>query len=85
MVQFQGIPSGVALNTNSPEGGRGGPGGLELHQTLEWGWSLRPGFTPGRVVQKCSTIIQGSHGVIDLSFVYTLSLLVTVYTQSLLV
>ena len=26
------------------------------------------------------TVIQGSHGVIDLSFVYTLSLLVTVYT-----
>ena len=31
------------------------------------------------------TVIQGSHGVIDLSFVYTLSLLVTVYTLSLLV
>ena len=34
-AQFQGIPSGVLLDTNSPEGGRGGPGGLELHQTLE--------------------------------------------------
>ena len=31
------------------------------------------------------TVIQGSHGVIDLNFVYTLSLLVTVYTLSLLV
>ena len=33
-AQFQGIPNGVLLGTNSPEGGRGGPGGLELHQTL---------------------------------------------------
>ena len=32
-----------------------------------------------------NTVIQGSHGVIDLNFVYTLSLLVTVYTLSLLV
>ena len=31
-AQFQGIPSGVALGTNSPEGGRGSPWGLELHQ-----------------------------------------------------
>ena len=35
-AQFQGIPNGVSLDTNSPEGGRGGPGGLESHQTLEW-------------------------------------------------
>ena len=34
-AQFQGIPSGVSLGTNSPEDGRGGPGGLELHQALE--------------------------------------------------
>ena len=34
-AQFQEIPGGVLLDTNSPEGGRGGPGGLELHQTLE--------------------------------------------------
>ena len=33
-AQFQGIPNGVLLGTNSPEGGRGGPGGLELHQAL---------------------------------------------------
>ena len=33
-AQFQGIPNGVSLDTNSPEGGRGGPGGLESHQTL---------------------------------------------------
>ena len=33
-AQFQGIPNGVLLGTNSPEGGRGGPEGLELHQTL---------------------------------------------------
>ena len=33
-AQFQGIPNEVLLGTNSPEGGRGGPGGLELHQTL---------------------------------------------------
>ena len=33
-AQFQGIPNGVLLGTNSPEGGRGGPGGLVLHQTL---------------------------------------------------
>ena len=33
-AQFQGIPNGVSLGTNSPEGSRGGPGGLELHQTL---------------------------------------------------
>ena len=33
-AQFQGIPNGVLLGTNSPERGRGGPGGLELHQTL---------------------------------------------------
>ena len=46
-AQFQGIPNGVSLDTNSPEGGRGGPGGLESHQTLEWGWSLRPGVIPG--------------------------------------
>ena len=32
-AQFQGIPNGVLLVTNSPEGGRGGPGGLVLHQT----------------------------------------------------
>ena len=31
-AQFQGIPSSVALGTNSPEGGRGGPWGLELYQ-----------------------------------------------------
>ena len=31
-TQFQGIPNGVLLGTNSPEGGRGGPG--------------RPGITP---------------------------------------
>ena len=54
-AQFQGIPSSVTLSTNSPEGGRGGPGGLELHQTLEWGWSWRPGVTTGRVVQEWST------------------------------
>ena len=35
-AQFQGIPNGVLLGTNSPEGGRGGPGGLVLHQTLGW-------------------------------------------------
>ena len=34
-AQFQGIASGVSLSTNSPGGGRGGPGGLELHQMLE--------------------------------------------------
>ena len=34
VAQFQGIPNGVLSGTNSPEGGRGGPGGLELHQTL---------------------------------------------------
>ena len=28
------FPTGVSLDTNSPEGGRGGPGGLESHQTL---------------------------------------------------
>ena len=33
-AQFQGIPNGVLLGTNSSEGGRGGPGGLVLHQTL---------------------------------------------------
>ena len=33
-AQFQGIPNGVLLGTNSPEGGRGGPGGLVLYQTL---------------------------------------------------
>ena len=32
-AKFQGIPNEVLLGTNSPEGGRGGPGGLELHQT----------------------------------------------------
>ena len=32
-AQFQGIPNGVLLVTNSPEGGRGGLGGLVLHQT----------------------------------------------------
>ena len=53
-----GIPGGLRHNSrefptvyrwiqNSPEGGRGGPGGLESHQTLEWGWSLRPGVIPG--------------------------------------
>ena len=31
-AQFQGIPNGVSLDTNSPEGGRGGPGGLVLYQ-----------------------------------------------------
>ena len=36
-AQFQGIPNGVSLSTNSPEGGRGGPGGRELQQTLEEG------------------------------------------------
>ena len=55
-AQFQGIPSGVTLSTNSPEGGRGGPGGLELHQALEGGGgSWRPGVIPGRVVQEWST------------------------------
>ena len=54
-AQLQGIPSGVTLSTNSPEGGKGGAGGLELHQTLEWVWSWRPGVTPGRVVQEWST------------------------------
>ena len=33
MAQFQGIPNGVLLVTNPPEGGRGGPGGLVLHHT----------------------------------------------------
>ena len=27
------FPTGYSWNTNSPEGGRGGPGGLVLHQT----------------------------------------------------
>ena len=27
------FPIGCSWNTNSPEGGRGGPGGLVLHQT----------------------------------------------------
>ena len=141
-AQFQGIPSGVALGTNSPEGGRGGPWGLELHQA-RWNsggpWVLvlyqedwdrsgpRGGDWIPRNSRRCSarykfprwwrrldlyqqqqgalipmglrhlyqgsvgdgkhwiTVIQGSHGVIDLSFVYTSSLLVTVYTLSLLV
>ena len=45
-AQFQGIPNGVLLDTNSPEGGRRGPGGLVLHRALEWEWSWRPGITP---------------------------------------
>ena len=32
VAQFQGIPSGVALGTNSPEGSRGDPWDLELYQ-----------------------------------------------------
>ena len=32
-AQFQGIPNVESLVSNSPEGGRGGPGGLVLHQT----------------------------------------------------
>ena len=39
-AQFQGsFPTGCCLDTNSLEGGRRGPGGLVLHQTLEWEWS----------------------------------------------
>ena len=36
----------MLLDTNSPEGGRRGPGGLVLHKALEWEWSWRPGITP---------------------------------------
>ena len=35
-TQFQGIPSGVTLGTNSPEGGEDGPWVLVLYQE-DWG------------------------------------------------
>ena len=56
-AQFQGIPSGVTLSTNSPEGGRGGPGGLELHQALEGG--VGPG---GLVLYQGGWSRSGPHG-----------------------
>ena len=49
------LPTGCLLGTNSPEGSRGGPGGLVLHQTLVWKWSWRPGVTPGRLEREWST------------------------------
>ena len=55
-AQFQGIPNGVLLGTNSPEGGSGGPGGLVLHQTLGWEWSWRPGITPGRLIHVAAAV-----------------------------
>ena len=55
VAQFQGISNGVSLDTNSPDGSRGGPGGLESHQALREEWSWRPGVIPGRLGQKWST------------------------------
>ena len=75
---FQGIPGGVALGTNSPDDGDDSiytNNSKGLHHLYQG--SVGDG-------KHWITVIQGSHGVIDLNFVYTLSLLVTVYTLSLL-
>ena len=62
-AQFQGIPSGVALGTNSPEGSRGGPWGLELYQECwnsgdleSWCYTRKTGTD---VVHAAATRFQG--------------------------